>query len=932
MSGLLGVRLLLLWGSACFWLLGLARGALVISGYHGAPQETRGAARSLQKRSANEATVEVYSVTVDCTVTSRFAHTVMTTKALNKANSSQEIFFEVELPKTAFITNFSMEIEGQVYVGEVKEKEKAKKQYEKAVSSGQTAGLVKVSGRKMEKFSVSVNIAGNSNVTFILTYEELLQRKLGQYEILIRVKPKQLVQDFQIVTNIYEPQGISYVDTHATFLSNELLPLVEKTVTDKKAHISFSPTIEQQRKCLGCDGTLIDGDFVIKYDVNRAKSLGDIQIVNGYFVHFFAPPDLPRVPKNVVFVIDRSGSMSGRKMAQTREALLVILKDLHEDDHFALIQFDHNIDSWKDSLTKATQENLSEAMVYVQKIKDLGGTNINDAVLRGVNMLVKDRQEKKLPERSIDMIILLTDGMPNYGESNPLKIQENVRSAIGGNMSLFCLGFGDDVDYSFLDVMSKQNKGLARRIYEGSDATLQLQGFYEEVSSPLLSEVDLRYPDNAVDFLTTNNFNQLFNGSEIVVAGRLIDNDLDNFLVEVFGQGFQEDFKVQGQASTVDWDAMYPDEEYIFGDFTERLWAYLTIQQLMEKSKSGAPDEKDNATAKALDMSLHYSFVTPLTSMVVTKPDTEDGPDTPFIADKLTEEQRQQAERVAHGFASSPTYIHSYHKSPTYFGAIAAMLSARHSDLQLDLSVDGDPHVIIELPDREDALCFNINNKPGTIFNLVRDPKSGILVNGQIIGDKKIPPDGKINTYFWRFGIVHQTLGVRLEVSTQDISVFQDGKLVKLLWSDAASLKGPNVDLSLTKDHSLTVTLKDSVKFVILLHKVWEKHPYHRDYLGFYTLDSHLLSPSVHGLLGQFYHGIEYEVTDLRPGEVPEKPDATMYVKGQELNVTRGWQRDFRGDVKNGENVPCWFIHNNGTGILDGDATDYIVYGLFKTV
>lgn len=67
----------------------------------------------------------------------------------------------------------------------------------------------------------------------------------------------------------------------------------------------------------------------------------------------------------------------------------------------------------------------------------------------------------------------------------------------------------------------------------------------------------------------------------------------------------------------------------------------------------------------------------------------------------------------------------------------------------------------------------------------------GILVNGEIIGDKKIPADGKIVTYFWRFGIVHQTLGVRLEVSTEDISVFQDGKQVKLLWSDTASLKGP---------------------------------------------------------------------------------------------------------------------------------------------
>ncbi|XP_042261665.1 inter-alpha-trypsin inhibitor heavy chain H3-like [Thunnus maccoyii] len=908
MSGLLGVRQLLLWGIACLWLPSLARGALVVSGDHAAVQGTRGADRSLQKRSTNDGMVEVYSVTVDCTVASRFAHTVMTSKALNKASSSQEIFFEVELPKTAFITNFSMEIDGQEYVGEVKEKEKAKKQYEKAVSSGQTAGLVKVSGRKMEKFSVSVNIAAESNVTFILTYEELLQRKLGQYEILTRVKPKQPVQEFQIVTNIYEPQGISYVDAQATFLSNELLPLVEKTVTDKKAHISFSPTMDQQRKCPGCDETLIDGDFIIKYDVNRAKSLGDIQIVNGYFVHFFAPPDLPRVPKNVVFVIDRSGSMSGTKIQQTREAMLAIIKDLHEEDYFALIQFDHEINPWKESLTKATEENVAEAMAYVRKITARGGTNINDAVLRGVNMLVKDRQENKLPEGSIDMIILLTDGRGNL---NSMTVEENVRSAIGGNMSLFCLGFGNDVDYSFLDVMSKQNKGLARRIYEASDATLQLQGFYEEVSSPLLSEVDLRYPDNAVDFVTTNHFSQLFNGTEIVVAGRLMDNDLDNFLVEVFAQGFEEDFQVQGQASAVEWDVIYPEEEYVFGDFTERLWAYLTIQQLLEKSKIGTPDEKANATAKALDMSLQYSFVTPLTSMVVTKPETEDGTDSPLIADKLTEEQRLQADRVAHRFVSPPLY--SYAARPTYF-------------------VDGDPHFMIELPDRDDALCFNINDKPGTIFNLVKDPMSGILVNGQIIGDKKIPLDGKINTYFWRFGITHQKLGVRLEVSTQDILVFQDGKRVKLLWSDTASLKGANVDLLVTKDRSLTITLRDSVKFVILLHKVWKKHPYHRDYLGFYTVDSHLLSPSVHGLLGQFYSGIEYEVTDLRTGDVPEKPDATMYVKGQQLNVTRGWQRDFMRDVKNGENVPCWFIHSNGKGLIDGDASDYIVSGLFKRV
>ncbi|KAM9859818.1 inter-alpha-trypsin inhibitor heavy chain H3-like [Aulostomus maculatus] len=852
---------------------------------------------------------EVHSFRVACTVTSRYAHTVMTSKALNKANISQEIFFEMELPKTAFITNFSMEIDGQIYAGEVKEKEKAKKQYEKAVSSGQTAGLVRASGRTMETFSVSVNIAASSSVTFILTYEELLQRKLGQYEILTQVKPKQPVQEFKISVNIYEPQGIAFVEATGTFLSNLLLPLVKKTVTETKAHILFSPTLEQQRKCPGCQGTIIDGEFIVKYDVKRAQRLGEVQIVNGYFVHFFAPPDLPRVPKNVVFVVDRSGSMGGKKIEQTRDALTAILKDLHEDDQFAVIQFDEKIITWKPSLTKATKQNVKQAIAYVRKIKDEGGTNLNDAVLKAVRMLVKDREDEKLLSRSVDMIILLTDGMPNSGEADLPTIQANVRTATEGRMSLFCLGFGNDVDFSFLDVLSKQNKGVARRIFQASDAAIQLKGFYDEVASPLLSEVNLRYPDNSIDFLTKNNYNHLFNGSEIVVAGLLGDSHLDNLQVEVFAQGPDTDFQAQGKASVVDWNAIYPEQEYIFGNFTERLWAYLTIQQLLEKSYTSGQQEIESMTAKALDMSLRYSFVTPLTSMVVTKPETEGGPDSPLIADKLTEDQRQTAERNR-GYWTKAVQP--------------------DDDVYL---VDGDPHFMIKLPDRDDALCFNINDQPGTIFNLVRDPKSGFVVNGQIIGKKKLVPDDKSNTYFGRFGIIHLSLGVRLEVSTQVVSVFQNGKMVRLLWSDIASIKEDNMDLKLTKNCSLTVTLRHSVKFMIIRHtKVWKRRHDLQHYLGFYTLDSHHSSSSVCGLLGQFYHGVEFEVTDLRSGQDQEKLDATMYVKRQTLNVTRHWQKDFSRDVKTGESIPCWFIDNDGMGLIDGRASDYTVSDLFETV
>uniref|UniRef100_A0A8B9K886 Inter-alpha-trypsin inhibitor heavy chain H3 n=1 Tax=Astyanax mexicanus TaxID=7994 RepID=A0A8B9K886_ASTMX len=759
--------------------------------------------------------IEVQSVKIDCKVASRFAHTVMTSTALNKANVSQEVFFEVELPKTAFITNFSMEIDGQTYVGEIKEKEKAKEQYEKAVSSGQTAGLVKASGRKMEKFAVSVNIAANSGVTFTLTYEELLQRRFGKYEIMIRVKPKQLVQHFEIVADIYEPQGIAFLNTNATFLTNELIPLVKETITDKMAHMSFSPTLEQQRKCPDCDGTLIDGDFIITYDVNRAEDIGDI--VNGYFVHFFAPADLPRLSKNVVFVIDRSGSMHGKKMEQTQEALATILDDLYQEDYFGLVTFDNTVEFWRQSLSQASEENIKEAKKFVETIKARHMTDINEGVLQAVDMLTTAKKNSSLPDNSASMIILLTDGEPTSGEQNVSMIQENVRNAIGGNMSLFCLGFGYDLDYAFLDVLAKQNEGLARRIYEASDAVLQLQGFYEEVASPLLLEVNLHYPGSVVNSLTNSHFRQLFNGTEIVVAGQLNELEVDNFLVE-------------------EWALMFPEQEYIFGDFTERLWAYLTIQQLLDKRSA------------------------------------------------------------------------------------------------LHLMVDGDPHFIIEIPNLNDALCFNTDDQPGTIFNLVRDPLTGFVVNGQTIGDKKVEPGSKGHTYFGRFGIVHETFDIRLTVTTQEILVSEQGKHEELLWSKTSTVKGINMELHVSKDRSLTVTLKNSVKFVIILHKVWKKHPYHQDYLGFYTLDSHLLSQSVHGLIGQFFHGIKFEVSDLFQGKDPEKPDATMSVKGNRLTVTRGWQRDFRKDVKNGETVPCWFIHNNGTGLIDGDLRDYVVSELFKSI
>uniref|UniRef100_A0A452G0I5 Inter-alpha-trypsin inhibitor heavy chain H3 n=1 Tax=Capra hircus TaxID=9925 RepID=A0A452G0I5_CAPHI len=836
---------------------------------------------------------------VNCKVTSRFAHNVVTTRAVNHANTAKEVSFDVELPKTAFITNFTLTIDGVTYPGNVKEKEVAKKQYEKAVSQGKTAGLVKASGRKLEKFTVSVNVAAGSKVTFELTYEELLKRHKGKYEMYLKVQPKQLVKHFEITVDIFEPQGISTLDAEASFITNDLLgSALTKSFSGKKGHVSFKPSLDQQRSCPTCTDSLLKGDFIITYDVNR-ESPANVQIVNGYFVHFFAPQGLPVVPKSVVFVIDVSGSMYGRKMEQTKDALLKILEDVKQDDYLNFILFSGDVTTWKDSLVPATPENIQEARKFVMDIHDRGMTNINDALLRGISMLNKAREEHTVPERSTSIIIMLTDGDANVGESRPEKIQENVRNAIGGKFPLYNLGFGNNLNYNFLENMALENHGLARRIYEDSDASLQLQGFYEEVANPLLTGVEAEYPQNAILDLTQNSYQHFYDGSEIVVAGRLADEDMNSFKAAVKGHGAINDLTFTEEVDMKEMEKALQEQDYIFGDYIERLWAYLTIEQLLEKRKNAWGEEKENLTAQALELSLKYHFVTPLTSMVVTKP--EDNENQTAIANKPGEASYQGP------------------KTPYYY-------------------VDGDPHFIIQIPEKDDAICFNIDEDPGTVLRLIQDPTAwspqggnmGLTVNGQIIGEKRGSSDSQNRrTYFGKLGIASAQMDFRIEVTPENIILWNGDSLSTFSWLDTVMVTQDGLSVMINRKKSMVVSFGDGVAFVVVLHQVWKKEPAHHDFLGFYVVDSRGMSAQTHGLLGQFFHPFDFQVSDVHPGSDPTKPDATMVVKNHQLTVTRGSQKDYRKDISVGRNVACWFVHNNGQGLIDGIHRDYIVPSLF---
>ncbi|XP_068414692.1 inter-alpha-trypsin inhibitor heavy chain H4 isoform X2 [Eschrichtius robustus] len=890
---------------------------------------------TLQTLRAQKNDIDIYSLTVDSKVSSRFAHTVVTSRVVNKASTLQEITFQMELPKKAFITNFSMIIDGVTYPGNIKEKAAAQEQYSAAVARGESAGLVKATGRKTEQFQVSVSVAPAAKVTFELVYEELLVRHLGAYELLLKVQPQQLVKHLQMDIYIFEPQGISFLETESTFMTNELAEALITSQNKTKAHVRFKPTLSQQQKSPEQQqDTVLDGNFIVRYDVDRTVSGGSIQIENGYFVHYFAPEHLATIPKNVIFVIDKSGSMRGRKIQQTREALIKILGDLGPRDQFNLISFSGEAAQWKPQLVPASAENVNEAKSYATGIQAQGGTNINDAILMAVQLLERANREELLPAGSVTLIILLTDGDPTAGETNPSRIQKNVQEAIDGQHSLFCLGFGFDVSYAFLEKLALDNGGLARRIYEDSDSALQLQDFYQEVANPLMTSVAFEYPSNAVEAVTQDAFRLFFKGSELVVAGKLRDQNPDVLSAKVRGQLHMENVTFVTESRVAEQEETFQSPRYIFHSFMERLWAYLTIQQLLEQTVSTLDAEKQALEARALNLSLSYSFVTPLTSMVITKPE---GQEQSQVAEKPVENENRhrnvhsghtlfryhsmgdRASRITGGSSADPVFskrrgwrgqagvfdklysfptrlgppgpLHPPHlpypSHRTTWGPTLPDVMSQTTTAAPHPAPIQPPSVILPLPGQSvDRLCVDLKRSQGPT-NLLSDPGQGIEVTGHYETEK---------AHFSWIEVTFKKPQLQVRASPEHVVVTRNRRSSAYKWKKTLYSVMPGLKMTMDKAGLLLLSSPDRVTIGLLS---WDGPG---EGLRLLLRDTDRFSSHVSGTLGQFYQDVLWE-----PLAAADDSKRTLKVQGHDHSATRELKLDYQ-EGPPGTEISCWSV------------------------
>ncbi|XP_023311740.1 inter-alpha-trypsin inhibitor heavy chain H3-like isoform X2 [Anoplophora glabripennis] len=588
----------------------------------------------------------IYEANISSEITNRFAKTKVVWRVKNTNKKAADADFKVILTDMAFITDFVMEIEGKSYKSYIKEKKEAKNIYNEAVAGGHSAGLVEAKTRDSKEFTVSVNLEPDSVVVFSLTYEEMLQRVHDQYELVLNICPGQIVDDLNVEVRINESRPLKFVKTPPLISGNDmntseydqiLDPLSDiKIINQRTASIKFHPNAARQRKMTHFLGNKtndgLSGQFVVQYDVEREPLNGEVLLQDGYFVHFFATNDLDPLPKHVIFVLDTSGSMQGRKIKQLKDAMVNILSDLHKEDMLSIIEFNSDVIIWDvDSKRSATvpahkitdfndpfaslqkciladprvvsDDIIKKAKEVVQNITATSSTFMIGGLETALYLVKTGQQNNKARDLKLQpIIVFLTDGEPNVGINSTEHITELVtRLNVDIKAPIFSLSFGNDADKNFLRKLSLKNLGFSRHIYEAADASLQLQEFYKQISSPLLHDIKFQY-DAEVAEVTRTWFPIYFKGSEFVVAGRCGE------------QIFPTTIHCCGSHGAVVISSAMENP----ATSLERLWAYLTVKQLLDERDSSAnPGE---LIRKAVNLALKYNFVTDVTSLVVVKP------------------------------------------------------------------------------------------------------------------------------------------------------------------------------------------------------------------------------------------------------------------------------------------------------------------------
>lgn len=518
----------------------------------------------------------------------------------NVSSRTLETQFVFPLPADAAISALTLIVDGKELTGELKPRGEARKIYEDIVRRQKDPALLEFVEHGVFRTSVFPVPAGKSRRVEI-KYRQLLKSDSGlidfglplgavrhcsmpvdKLRVSVRIKTQKELK------NVYSPTHDFQID-RAT--SNKAVCQLELDNVRKPDDV---------RLLFGTRGSEFGMDLV------TYKPEGDEQ---GYFMLLATPRMKTKkdvaIPKTIVFVVDRSGSMAGEKIDQAKASLKYMINSLGEKDTFNIVSYSSDVESFRPELETVTGETKKEALSYVDDLYSGGGTNINDALKTSLGML----QDKDRPT----YVLFFTDGLPTVGKTNESTIASNARSANAVNARVFSFGVGFDVNSRLLDRISNDHRGTSVYVKPEQDVEVASTQLFRKVSSPAMTSLEIRFSSDAIESsgklvnrVYPANLPDLFFGEQLVAVGRY--RQPGEVTVRLTGN-------IAGKARTLKVNAQLGNSNNTArNNFVEELWATRRIGTIIDELDLNGQNKE--LIDELVALSLKHGIMTPYTSFL----------------------------------------------------------------------------------------------------------------------------------------------------------------------------------------------------------------------------------------------------------------------------------------------------------------------------
>jgi Ca-activated chloride channel family protein len=502
------------------------------------------------------------------------------------------------IPKGATVTEFILWMDNEPVKGKVLEADEAREIYEGIVRDMRDPALLEYVGQGAVQATI-FPIPPRGERRIELEYSQVLTAENGLVRYVYPLNTEKFsvwpLEDVSVSVDIESSQPIRavYSPTHSVDILRDGRYNVRVGYEDR----NVTP----------------DTDFGLYYSIGESEAFhllsyrdpDDPDDDDGFFMLLLAPrPDveLEPLPKDVILVLDKSGSMDGEKFYQAQEALQFILDNLNPDDRFNIISFSTEIEAYASRLRPAEEAN--EARRWVDGLSAVGSTDINRALLEAADLADRERPT---------YLIFLTDGLPTEGVIDSEDILDNLADVAPRNLRLFAFGVGYDVDTFLLDSLAQAHHGTSTYVLPGESLDEVLSSFYEKISTPVLTNLELDFGGLRVYDVYPDPLPDLFSGSQIVVMGRYRRGGTETIRLEGEVNQRTQTFTFRNQRFDTDSRGASDAMESL-----PRLWATRKIGHLLNHIRLHGTDRE--TIEQIVSLSIRYGIVTEYTSYLVTEP------------------------------------------------------------------------------------------------------------------------------------------------------------------------------------------------------------------------------------------------------------------------------------------------------------------------